>query len=53
MYVDYHLAQASAAHVPGLRQWHTSELKHSGIRDDGPRVLDRLLGMVRDTILLE
>ncbi len=53
MYVDYNLAQATAAHVPTLRQWHTSEYKHSGIRDDGPRIFDRLLHMIRDTILLD
>ena len=53
MYVDYNLAQASAQHVPSMRQWHTSEYKHSGIRDDGARILDRLLNMARDTILLE
>jgi hypothetical protein len=25
----------------------------SGIRDDGSRIMDRLLGMVRDVVLLE
>jgi hypothetical protein len=53
MYVDYDLAQATAAYVPGMRQWHTSEYKHSGIRDDGGRILERLLSMVRDTLLIE
>lgn len=53
MYVDYDLAQETAGHVRGLRQWVTSEYKHSGIRDDGARILDRLLGMARDMILLE
>ncbi|GBF98668.1 proline iminopeptidase [Raphidocelis subcapitata] len=53
MYVDYALAQESAEHVRGLRIWATNEYKHSGIRDDGSRILDRLLGMARDMILLE
>jgi len=53
MYVDYELAQATVRHVRGLRQWMTSEYKHSGIRDDGVRIVDRLLSMVRDTILLD
>jgi hypothetical protein len=39
--------------VRGLRQWVTNEYKHSGIRDDGARILDRLLSMARDMILLE
>ncbi len=53
MYVDYNLAQESAKYLQGLRQWHTSEYKHSGIRDDGTRIVERLLNMVRDSILLE
>lgn len=36
-----------------LRQWVTNEYKHSGIRDDGHHILDRLLSMVRDTLPLE
>lgn len=41
------------AQVRGLRQWATNEYKHSGIRDDGARILDRLLSMARDMILVE
>lgn len=44
---------ASPPQVRGLRQWVTNEYKHSGIRDDGARILDRLLSMARDMILLE
>lgn len=29
----------------------TNEYRHSGIRDDGTRIFDRLLGMVRETVL--
>jgi hypothetical protein len=53
MYVDYELAQETAASVAGLRQWVTNEYKHSGIRDDGARIFDRLLAMVRDVLLVE
>lgn len=53
MYVDYGLAQETLAAVPGARQWVTNEYKHSGIRDDGARILERLLGMARDAVLLE
>jgi hypothetical protein len=31
----------------------TNEYKHSGLRDDGARILDRLLSMVRDTLLVD
>ncbi|KAL6758379.1 Alpha/Beta hydrolase protein [Haematococcus lacustris] len=53
MFVDYHLAQRTASQVQGLRQWLTNEYKHTGIRDDGARILERLLSMVRDTLLLD
>lgn len=53
MYVDFNLAQESAKYVPTIRQWMTNEYKHSGIRDDGGRILDKLLNMVRDAILIE
>jgi hypothetical protein len=53
MYVDFNLVQETVAGVGGARQWVTNEYKHSGIRDDGARIIDRLLGMVRDVVLLE
>jgi hypothetical protein len=53
MYVDFDLAQETAAQVGGLRQWITNEFKHSGIRDDGARILDKLCSLARDGILLE
>mmetsp|Transcript_14470 Transcript_14470/g.31400 ORF Transcript_14470/g.31400 Transcript_14470/m.31400 type:complete len:517 (+) Transcript_14470:56-1606(+) len=53
MYVDYHLSQVTASSIRGIRQWITNEYKHSGIRDDGARIFDRLLNMVRDAILVE
>ena len=51
MYVDYDLAQTSAEHIRGIRQWKTNEFMHSGLRDDGARIFDRLLGMNRSTFL--
>lgn len=53
MYVDYNLAQNTSQHIRGLKQWVTNEYKHSGIRDDGGRIFDRLLNMVRDNIMVE
>ncbi|MEW5301937.1 MAG: hypothetical protein WDW36_004761 [Sanguina aurantia] len=53
MYVDLALAQQTASKIHGLRHWVTSEYKHSGIRDDGGRIFDRLLNMARDGILPE
>ena len=35
MYVDLELSLPTIGRIRGLRQWVTSEYKHSGIRDDG------------------
>lgn len=54
MYVDYDLAAETASKfVRGCRVWATSEYRHSGIRDDGQRIFERLLGMARGASLLE
>eukprot|EP00199_Chlamydomonas_sp_CCMP681_P000445 CAMPEP_0119111628 /NCGR_PEP_ID=MMETSP1180-20130426/36503_1 /TAXON_ID=3052 ORGANISM="Chlamydomonas cf sp, Strain CCMP681" /NCGR_SAMPLE_ID=MMETSP1180 /ASSEMBLY_ACC=CAM_ASM_000741 /LENGTH=479 /DNA_ID=CAMNT_0007098693 /DNA_START=95 /DNA_END=1534 /DNA_ORIENTATION=+ len=53
MYVDYNLAQDTARTTGEIRQWVTNEYKHSGIRDDGYRIFERLLSLVRDSTLLE
>ena len=37
--------------INNLRQWVTNEFKHSGIRDDGGRIFDRLLNICRDQIV--
>ncbi|WP_299531668.1 alpha/beta fold hydrolase [uncultured Streptomyces sp.] len=50
MYVDTAHALETAAAVKGLRTWVTDEFEHDGLRAGGPRVLDRLLALVRDEI---
>lgn len=52
MYVDFDLSIESAKCVQGLRPWVTSEYMHSGVREDGPRILERLLSMARDKLPL-
>ncbi|MFB7455371.1 alpha/beta fold hydrolase [Streptomyces sp. NPDC056188] len=46
MYVDTAHALATARAIGGLRTWVTDEFEHDGVRAGGPRVLDRLLGLV-------
>lgn len=46
MYVDLGLAMETVARVPNLEVWVTSEYEHNGLRVDGARILDRLLGML-------
>lgn len=47
MYVDFNLASATASAITGARMWVTNEYTHSGVREDGPRVLKTLLSMAR------
>lgn len=46
MYVDLDLAMETANLVPNLNVWVTSEFEHNGLRMDGAKILDRLLGML-------
>jgi pimeloyl-ACP methyl ester carboxylesterase len=48
MYVDTAHALDTARAIRGLRTWVTDEFEHDGVRAGGPRVLDRLLALVRD-----
>ncbi|MGW8889891.1 alpha/beta fold hydrolase [Streptomyces sp. NPDC055749] len=50
MYVDAEHSLRTAASIRGLRTWVTNEFEHDGLRAGGPRVLDRLLALVRDEI---
>ncbi|MFJ3876257.1 alpha/beta fold hydrolase [Streptomyces sp. NPDC090077] len=50
MYVDTAHSLATARAVRGLRTWVTDEFEHDGVRAGGPRVLDRLLSLVRDEV---
>lgn len=47
MYVERAFSEETAALVPGLRPWVTSEYEHNGLRVDGERVLGRLIDLVR------
>jgi pimeloyl-ACP methyl ester carboxylesterase len=46
MYVDRELSEETAGRVRNLRPWLTNEYEHNGIRDDGARILDRLISLV-------
>ncbi|MCN9242198.1 alpha/beta hydrolase [Streptomyces sp. RY43-2] len=50
MYVDTAHALETARAIRGLRTWVTDEFEHDGVRAGGPRVLDRLLALVRDEV---
>ncbi|HEX5828446.1 MAG TPA: alpha/beta fold hydrolase [Candidatus Limnocylindrales bacterium] len=47
LYVDRDLAVETAALIPNLRAWETSEYEHNGLRADGERVVGRLIDMVK------
>jgi hypothetical protein len=46
-YVDRVFSEQTALLVPSLRPWVTNEYEHNGLRADGERVLDRLIGLAR------
>ena len=48
MFVDFDLAAETASRIAGARVWSTSEYMHSGIREDGARIVSKLLSYVRD-----
>lgn len=47
MYVDRGFSLETAETIRGARVWITNEHEHNGLRADGPKVLGRLLAMMR------
>jgi len=50
MYVEREFSDETAKQIRGLRYWVTNEYEHSGLREDGAKVLGRLLDMLRGEI---
>jgi len=48
MFVDFNLAAETAAKIKGARVWSTSEYMHSGIREDGAKIVKTLLAYTRE-----
>ena len=46
-YVERRFSEETAGRTGGMRTWLTSEYDHNGLREDGPRILGRLLDLVR------
>eukprot|EP00250_Pteridium_aquilinum_P014709 c22152_g1_i1 orf=195-1634(-) len=53
MYVSFDLSEETANAIAGARLWVTNEYMHSGLRDDGARVLDYLFDMLRGKRLIQ
>ncbi len=49
-FVDRRFSEETADLIPGMRRWLTDEYHHNGLRTDGARVLDRLIGLARGTV---
>jgi pimeloyl-ACP methyl ester carboxylesterase len=47
LYVERAFSEETAAQVPNLHAWVTSEYDHNGLRADGERILNRLIDLVR------
>ena len=48
MYVPRELSEETARRIPHLDVWLTNEWDHDGLGVDGPRILDRLIRLVRE-----
>ncbi len=49
IYVDRKASEQTADTIRGAKVWITSEYEHDGLRQDGGKILDRLLEMLRDS----
>jgi hypothetical protein len=49
-FVDRAFSEETADLLPGMRPWITNEYLHNGLRTDGARVLDRLIGLARGAV---
>ena len=49
-YVDRRFSEETAALVPSMRPWLTNAHLHNGLRLDGARILDRLIGLAHGTV---
>jgi pimeloyl-ACP methyl ester carboxylesterase len=47
MYVERTFSEETAASIGGLRPWLTNEYQHDGLRQEGGRVLGRLLDLIQ------
>jgi len=46
MYVDRRFAEETASTIRGIKFWITNEYEHDGLRQDGEKILERLLSML-------
>jgi pimeloyl-ACP methyl ester carboxylesterase len=49
-YVPRQFSEETAAMLAAMRPWVTNEYQHNGLRADGGRVLDRLVGLARGRV---
>jgi pimeloyl-ACP methyl ester carboxylesterase len=49
-YVERAFSEETAAMIPRMRRWVTNEYEHNGLRADGGRILDRLIGLARGRV---
>ncbi len=45
MYVELRLSQETLRDIPNSKAWITNEYEHNGLREDGERILDKLITM--------
>eukprot|EP01025_Chloroclados_australasicus_P026594 TRINITY_DN2641_c0_g1_i4.p4 TRINITY_DN2641_c0_g1~~TRINITY_DN2641_c0_g1_i4.p4 ORF type:complete len:191 (-),score=20.87 TRINITY_DN2641_c0_g1_i4:310-882(-) len=50
MFVECQFSLETLKSIRGSKQWVTNEFMHSGLRDDGYKILDRLIALNRDYV---
>lgn len=51
-YVEREFSDETSKIMPDCKIWVTNRYQHSGLREDGDKILDSLLGMTREEIEL-
>lgn len=49
-YVEREFSEETSKIMPDCKIWVTNQYQHSGLRDDGEKILENLLGMTRGEI---
>ncbi|KAG5190596.1 proline iminopeptidase [Tribonema minus] len=52
MYVEREFSEELAQLMPDCKIWVTNEYQHSGLRDDGAIIFEKLLGMTRNEVMV-
>ena len=50
MFVEMDYSRETLANIPNSKAWITNEYEHNGLRVDGERILDKLIGIANTIV---